>query len=648
VVTRGFTPKTRSGGAMPRPSTEAAAASLWAAIDAESELRHHTLARVGQVAAMVGMCLVPIVFWRWGPTVGASGAIIAIACFAWFTVRRLASGDSAIERALQSISPVLILVFPFALLFVVMRAKGVEAAFASWIPAEVIIAFIFFSMLHMRPAVPFVIGTGAAAAYMGFYLYARATWVDAEVSPFFRDPSMHYLRTGTFFFCGIAAARSTMAIRKMLSRASRRARAADLFGKYRIEEKVADGGMGSVYKATYCPEGGFERRVAIKRIHTHLADNARFVESFRDEARLSARLLHPNIVSVLDFGSADGSYFMAMEYVDGLSLGAVVDRCLVHGTSIPPALIAQIGRQILDGLHFAHEVATDSDGQPLRVVHRDLSPNNVLISRAGQVKVVDFGIARAQREAEKVQTQHVAGNFAYMSPEQAQGQPFDARSDLFAVGCLIGEMLIRSPLFLRTNGSATLLAVIEAKVPSLAEHAPGVSPAWQRFLEKALARDPADRFANAAEMGAALDAIAATELDVEPTALRHFIAEVRHLQPPQHVESQGAFDRHDEVTAVSGVDVTAPTARPSAVKSLVGHRAPSEAPTRRLSGGARPAPATILSGPPGDDSSALSEAETKPLSAIHDHSRPPRRWRKAVGAGPDPLSRDDTIVDPVR
>ncbi|HEY6460122.1 MAG TPA: serine/threonine-protein kinase, partial [Polyangiaceae bacterium] len=282
-------------------------------------------------------------------------------------------------------------------------------------------------------------------------------------------------------------------------------RAQNLFGKYRLVREIAHGGMGFVFEAVYCPEGGFERRVAVKRIHPHLAATDRFVEAFRDEARLSARLAHPAIVQVLDFGRIDDSYFLVMEYVEGVTLGAMMQR--TKDEPLAPDVVGHVLREILGALAYAHEGARGADGRPLRVVHRDLCPPNVLVSTNGEVKLTDFGIARSLADASESLTKHVSGHAGYMAPEQARAEAFDTRADLFPVGVIAWELFARRRLFSSGSPAASLLALLNDQVLPITVVRPELDERWAAFIARGLARDPASRFASAQEMLDALDAI---------------------------------------------------------------------------------------------------------------------------------------------
>ncbi len=273
--------------------------------------------------------------------------------------------------------------------------------------------------------------------------------------------------------------------------------------RYRVIERLEAGGMAEVFLGEVVGMQGFKKRVAIKRVLPHLAQNKAFMGMFLDEARLGARLDHANIVSVFDIGAADNTYFLVMEYVDGCNLKALMEGLRKQGTPFPLGPAVFIAQEACRGLSYAHELA-DEDGEPLHIVHRDISPPNILISKRGEVKVTDFGLAKAATQLEKTDPGVVKGKFGYLSPEAAMGKEVDARADVFALGVVLWEMLAGRRLFLGESDYHTVKLVQAAEVPSLRQLHPDVDEAFEQVLRRSLARDPRDRFQTAREMGDAL------------------------------------------------------------------------------------------------------------------------------------------------
>jgi serine/threonine protein kinase len=298
--------------------------------------------------------------------------------------------------------------------------------------------------------------------------------------------------------------------------------------------------MGVVHRATYCPEGGFERVVAIKLLHPHLLSEPRFIDAFREEAELSARLVHANVVQVFDFGRVRDAYFLAMEHVDGLTLSDFLRRMASLGRTLSEPAAAWIAREILLGLTHAHSVARDPKGELLRVVHRDLCPANVLLSFAGEVKITDFGVAKALRDAAYSQTATILGHVGYMAPEQARGEPIDERSDLFAAGVVVWELLAMQSLFRGSADASALLSIMRGDVRRIRLVRPEVSPEWEPFFDRALAADPAGRFESAEAMREALERVVpgCTQRPTELLPLLELVKETRASEPDTRADTQ--------------------------------------------------------------------------------------------------------------
>ena len=279
-------------------------------------------------------------------------------------------------------------------------------------------------------------------------------------------------------------------------------------GPYVLGERLGLGGMAEVFVGRRAGPHGFAKRFAIKRILPDLAKDQRFVSMFIDEARICAGLQHPNIVEVVDFGESQGELFMAMEYVDGVSLARLLRHIAGKRSSFPIQLSVLIARDVLRGLSHAHS-ATDEHGRPLGLVHRDVSPGNVLISRMGEVKLADFGIVRGVTLDRRTDPGELKGKLGYMSPEQVIGAEVDPRSDVFAVGILLAEMVTACPLFSGRDELEVLTRIHEADLTMLDRHGKSVPKELLAIARRALKRQPWDRFQTAAEFAQALEAFAA-------------------------------------------------------------------------------------------------------------------------------------------
>ncbi len=276
------------------------------------------------------------------------------------------------------------------------------------------------------------------------------------------------------------------------------------FGRYRLLRKIATGGMAQLYLASMTGAADFQKFCVIKKILPHLAEQQRFVDMFLDEARIAAGLNHPNIVSIFDLGQVGHAYFIAMEYIAGEDLAHISARVKKAEQLIPIELCARIAANICAGLHYAHEQC-DPAGKPLNIVHRDVSPQNILLTYEGQVKIVDFGIAKAANKVAHTRTGAIMGKAAYMSPEQCLGQALDRRSDVFAVGVLLHELLTIQRLFKRHSELMTLRAITEEDAPSVRSIRPEVPEVLDEIVATALQRDKDKRYASCLEMRSALE-----------------------------------------------------------------------------------------------------------------------------------------------
>jgi serine/threonine-protein kinase len=270
--------------------------------------------------------------------------------------------------------------------------------------------------------------------------------------------------------------------------------------RYRVIEKLESGGMAEVFRAESEGLQGFRKQVAIKRVLPHLSSKKKFISMFLDEARLSAQLSHSNCVQVFDIGVGDNAFFIVMEFVDGANLKAIIEHIKKSGRDFPVEAAVYIGLELCKGLAYAHEL-TDSNGTPLHIVHRDMSPPNVLITKNGEVKIVDFGLAKANSQLEKSEPGIIKGKFSYLSPEAAMGQEVDLRTDVFAVGIILWELLSGQRLFLGDTDFQTVKKVQGAVVPSISGINKKVPQDLEKIINKSLARDPQQRYGTARDLG---------------------------------------------------------------------------------------------------------------------------------------------------
>src|SRR5580698_1060308 len=280
------------------------------------------------------------------------------------------------------------------------------------------------------------------------------------------------------------------------------------FGSYQLLAKLATGGMAEIYLARPArskgePPASSDDVMVLKRILPHLAEDDHFVTMFRDEADLASKLVHKNVCQVLSFGQFGGTWFIAMEYLHGVPLSRMMTRLSKGGKLLDYRVVAGIICQACEGLHSAHE-ARDEKGGLLGVVHRDVSPPNIMVTADGTVKLLDFGIAKARGANSRTRTGTVKGKNAYMSPEQILGKPLDRRSDIFALGVVMYEMLSIRRLFHRESDFLTFKAITEEPIPDIRDRRSDLPPGMRAALLQAMARDPNGRFDSAQSFGNAI------------------------------------------------------------------------------------------------------------------------------------------------
>ena len=276
------------------------------------------------------------------------------------------------------------------------------------------------------------------------------------------------------------------------------------FGKFDLLALLAVGGTAEIYLARIAGEAGFEKYVVCKCLLDHLADQPEYVNMFLDEARIGAQLDHSNIVQTLELGEHNGRYYMVMEYLAGMSLSTMAKKAQERvAGGLPIDLTLALCAMACGGLHYAHE-RTSADGKPLNIIHRDVSPQNLVVSFEGVLKLVDFGIAKAEMRETHTKSGTIKGKFAYMSPEQCLGHPLDRRTDIFSLGTILHELLTGHRLFKRDNTYDTYHAIVNNEVvpPSQVNHQ--LDPALDDMVMRALAYDRAGRYPTAEAFGEAL------------------------------------------------------------------------------------------------------------------------------------------------
>lgn len=313
--------------------------------------------------------------------------------------------------------------------------------------------------------------------------------------------------------------------------------------------------MAEVYEAVAEGIEGFEKKVAIKRVLPHLAENKKFIAMFLDEARLSLHLSHANVVNVFDIGQAGGTYFIVMEYVDGTNLKHLMRMLKERKHILPIEQSVYIIMEVCRGLSYAHGIK-DSKGKKLGIVHRDVSPPNILISNQGEVKIVDFGLAKATSQLEKTDPGVVKGKYAYLSPESATGKEVDSRMDIFCAGIVLYELLTGQRLFLGDSDVQTIKNVRAAVVPDMLQYNPNIPHELDQIVRHALAKEPEDRFQTADDFAESLAHFLFTfQLKVTGFDIRRSLDRVVG-DPGKDLDKQAIIDKfiEEEIAVFASLD----------------------------------------------------------------------------------------------
>lgn len=361
--------------------------------------------------------------------------------------------------------------------------------------------------------------------------------------------------------------------------------APEVVGRYALHEEIAAGGMARVHLGRLLGPAGFSRTVAVKRLHSHIARDPDFVTMFLDEARIAARIRHPNVVATLDVVTTGDEVFLVMEYIDGEALSRL-ERVAFRRGPIPPPLVVAILTGVLRGVHAAHE-ARDERGEPLHIVHRDLTPHNILVGTDGLARVLDFGVAKAAGKSHSTRTGELKGKVAYMSPEQIRGS-VTRRTDVYAASVVAWEALTGKRLFTGDHDVEIMARVLDAKISAPSAVVPSLPPSLDQALLRGLATDPEARFATAEEMAIAL------ERCVPPATPREVSAWVESL-------AGSVLSRRAEL--VARVESSSPRDKGIEKATLLG-------PISRPSGSAASAPAVQVPVPEAPTSSATPGGAT--------------------------------------
>jgi serine/threonine protein kinase len=414
------------------------------------------------------------------------------------------------------------------------------------------------------------------------------------------------------------------------------------FGKYLLLELINAGGMAEVFKAKVFGVAGFERVVAIKRIWPHWAEDEKFTKMFIDEARIAVQLTDPNIVQIFELGITDRQHYIAMEYIAGRDLRQLIDGLNERNLRLPVAHAVYVATSLCAALDYAHR-KTDLDGQPMNIIHRDVSPQNVLVGYDGAVKVADFGIAKAEHRLTETQSGSIKGKFGYMSPEQARGESIDRRSDIFAVGILLHEMMTGQKLFDGASDFSALQRVRDGDVASPAMGNPDVPPELERIVLRALAASPDDRYHWASELS---------------EDLQQFLIEDKSIFTAQRMATfmreqfaddiRGERERMEEILEITAMlDTGSPESDIEALERQL--TAPTvvrerPAPPKPDSTGTIVLASSLLDGEDGPRSGSGEWGRTQPVPVLTEDTAIVRTESTAVITDETPLGTDETVV----
>jgi serine/threonine-protein kinase len=336
-------------------------------------------------------------------------------------------------------------------------------------------------------------------------------------------------------------------------------RATISFGKYTLIDRIAVGGMAEIFLARQAGLDGFEKTIVIKRIRPHLSKQASFVRMFLNEAKLAAQLNHPNIVQIYDLGRIAESYFIAMEYIFGRDMRRIIPKADSLEIPFPMVYALKIASSVCEGLYYAHQKA-DPYGNPLNIVHRDVSPENVFVSFDGTVKILDFGIAKAANQIEQTGAGEIKGKLSYMSPEQCRGLSLDCRSDLFSLGVVLFEWLTGFKLFTGDSEVSIMKSIIDGKIYAPSYFKADIPQPVEDILMRALAKDREERFQTAWDMQYAIDHFL-TQYEFTPSNI-HLSNFLKQLFQDELEEERARVAQRVQLSA-AGASVNAPAAGPN-------------------------------------------------------------------------------------
>lgn len=468
---------------------------------ADSPLREASISRLLVWTCMAGIPFVTLLgtFQSWTLPLVINAVLLALAAYHAILLRAFRRGWY--HPAITWVNVLIEISVPYVILLEIALLK--DPQYTHMTPTHIIWgAVLVVTALRANPALSLVSGAVAAAEWLFVYFALIVPKLPPDAVVELRWPHALMRAACLVFSGGFAWMLARHYIRKTEENLAA-IREQDLMGKYYLHERLGSGGMAEVYHGTYCPEGGFQKPVAIKRILPTFAQNEVFMEMFREEARLCASLIHPNVVQVYDCGRFRDTFIVAMEYVDGLPLNRLLSRA---GEPLPFEVVSYLGAELAYALDFIHR-KLDSKGQPLNLVHRDVNPPNILLSRIGEVKLADFGVANAANRVATGRTDIFYGKLRYAAPEQIIAErTIDGRSDLFALGLTLFEALTGRPVYGK-EADVSLEQGIFPRIPRASEVRKDTPRTLDDLVAELCALEPLQRPATGAEVRRRLMAI---------------------------------------------------------------------------------------------------------------------------------------------
>lgn len=471
------------------------------------------LTRVWQILAVLGV-LTGLAYAAFiSRSLGFACAVGSSLFLIWFVIAGHLVDRGEAPRALSSVNAVVEALIPWAFLVAVTASKGAEYALGSWVPPFLFCSGIVSQVARLRLWGPAILGLSGALAYpVTYWLFVVERLPPSARDFLLNQPATQHVRSVTLAVSGLIGTLLVLGLHAVIVGAEGAARERELGGKFRIVREHSVGATGVVYEGEYCLEGGFARRVAIRRFHPHVAEHADLMDGFKQAADIGARLVHPNIVQVEDFMRADGAYFLVLEWVEGASLDALTRTARATGQGLAPEVVAYVGLELLAGLAHAHAGALGEDGRPLGELHRDLCPDCLLVSGAGEVKIGGFAVARTLRDFNRVSEGHIG----YMPPERASGV-VDVRGDLYSAGAILWELLLGRR---RAPGESSRPSELRGDLP----------PTWDAFFARALSDVPEARAESAMELMSLLAAVPRRDASATRAELAALVGHVRASQ----------------------------------------------------------------------------------------------------------------------